>query len=160
MTASNYPDRKYRGLILAAMIILLCTACSAKLVRGEAPLVRMNELSHQDGNIALQLSIRNVNGVPLDISAIDFSLSVNDDEILVYTGSTDTNIVANGTENLLVSVPESETARELLDSLDNGDVKSLPYALQGKITPLEGGTLKFEHEGYIYPLPGRPGYFR
>lgn len=125
-------------------------------------MVRMTELSHQDSNISLQVSMRNLNGVDLDIKSIDFSLTVNENEheLFVYNGPVDTNIVANGTETWSVEVVESETSRELLDSLENGEVKSLPYALKGSVTSKDDGTLRFEYEGHIYPLPGKPGHFR
>ena len=123
-------------------------------------MVRMTELSHQENNITLELSIRNLNGVPLDIQNIDLSLLVNDEELFAYQGPVDTNIVANGTETWSVEVVESETSRQLLGTLENGDVKSLPYSLKGFVTTLGDGTLRFEYEGHIYPLPGRPGRFR
>jgi len=50
-------------LVLAAM--LLTTACGTKIVRGAAPIVRMNELSHAEDTIRLQLSMRNLNGIEL-----------------------------------------------------------------------------------------------
>ena len=160
MTTERYPDRKYPALILAILMLALCAACGANLVRGESPMVRINELSHQDNNISLQLSIRNVNGVPLDILGIDLSVSVNDSELFAYTGPVNTNIIANSTETWSVDVAESNTSRELLDSLQNGDVKSLPYTLKGEIATEGDGTLRFEHEGHLYTLPGRPGHFR
>ena len=123
-------------------------------------MVRMIELSHQDNNITLELSMRNLNGVPLDTQDIDFSLSVGDEELFAYQGPVDINIVANGTETWSVEVVESEPSRELLVTLENGDVKSLAYSLKGSISTLNDGTLRFEHEGHIYPLPGRPGHFR
>ena len=125
-------------------------------------MVRMTELSHRDGNINLQLSMRNLNGVDLDVMSIDFRLTVNEDEeeLFVYNGPVETNIIANGTETWSVDVVESETSRELLNSLENGDIKSLPYALKGSVTSKGDGKLRFEHEGHIYPLPGKPGYFR
>ncbi len=125
-------------------------------------MVRMTELSHQDNNISLQVTMRNLNGVDLDVKSIDFRLTVNEneDELFVYNGPVDTNIVANGTETWSVEVVESETSRELLDSLENGEIKSLPYALKGSVTSTDDGTLRFEYEGHIYPLPGKPGHFR
>ena len=123
-------------------------------------MIRISELSHQDNNISLQLSMRNLNDVPLDILNIDFRVSTNDDELFAYDGPADTNIIANGTDTWSVDIVENETSRQLLDSLQNGDVKSLPYSLKGKITTVDDGTLRFEHEGHIYPLPGRPGHFR
>lgn len=146
------------GLMLLAVMLIM--GCSGKLIRGAAPIVRMNELSHQDNSISLILSMRNLNGVELDIQSIDFSLSVDDDELFSYQGPADTNIVANGTEIWTVVVEESGASRELLDSLQNGEIKSLPYSLKGSVFSQQDGKLRFEHEGHIYPLPGRPGHFR
>ena len=104
--------------------------------------------------------MRNLNGVELNIQDIDFSLSVDDNELFTYRGPAETNIVANGTETWSVEVDESESSRELLNTLQNGEVKSLPYSLKGKIQSTDVGSLRFEYEGHIYPLPGRPGHFR
>ena len=123
-------------------------------------MVRMNELSHQDGNITLQLSMRNLNGVALDIMNIDFNLSMTDGELFQYSGPVDTNIAANGTETWTVEVAENETSRRLLDQLQNGEVKSLPYTLKGSVTSRDDGRLRFENEDHLYPLPGKPGHFR
>jgi hypothetical protein len=160
MTAKRYPDKKYRKFVLVMLAVFLCVACGSKLIRGAAPLVRMSELSHQDNIIALQLSIRNLNGVPLNVEDIDFGLSVDDEKVFTYKGPVNTNITANGTETLSVEVKETEIGRELLDSLQNGTVNSLPYLLKGSITSKDDGTLRFEYEGHIYPLPGRHGHFR
>jgi len=160
MTAKKHFDRKYLGFGLLVLAIMLSAACGAKLIRGASPMVRMNELSHLDNNIALQLSMRNLNGVALDIQNIDFSLTINEDELFTYKGPVDTNIVANGTETWSVEVAESKSSRERLDTLQNGDVKSLPYSLKGSITTWDDGTLHFEYEGHLYALPGRPGHFR
>lgn len=148
------------GFGLVFLAVILSTACGAKIIRGAAPLVRMNELSHQNDTITLQLSMRNINGVELDVQSIDVSLTVDDDELFSYQGPANTNIVANGTETWSVEIEESQSSRELLDSLENGEVKSLPYTLKGSISSTDDGTLRFEYEGHIYPLPGRPGRFR
>ena len=125
-------------------------------------MVRITELSHKDNTLSLQVSMRNLNGVDLDIETIDFRLTVNDneDELFVYNGPADTNIVANGTESWTVEVEESEASLELLNSLENGDIMSLPYALKGSVSSKDEGKLRFEYEGHIYPLPGKPGHFR
>lgn len=158
------PDKhiytKSLGLALVFLAVVLSTACGTKIIRGASPMVRMNELSHQNNTITLQLSMRNLNGVPLDIQSIDFSLSVDEQELFNYQGPAETNIVANGTETWAVEVEESQTSRELLDTLQNGEVKSLPYSLKGSIESIEDGTLPFQYEGHIYPSPGRPGQFR
>lgn len=154
----------YKTYLLAGLllVVLLCNACGSQVVRGASPMVRMTELSHEDNKLTLQLNMRNLNGVDLDIESIDFRLSVNDneDDLFVYNGPADTNIAANGTESWTVEVEESEASRELLISLENGDIQSLPYALKGSVISENEGKLRFEHEGHIYPLPGKPGHFR
>lgn len=162
MTFKNNSFYKNLGIGLLVLSFMLCTACGAKVVRGASPMVRMTELSHQGDNINLQLSMRNLNGVDLEIQSIDFRLTVNEDEkdLFVYNGPVEAKIIANGTESWSVEVEESETSRNLLDSLEQGDIKSLPYALKGSVISKNEGTLRFEHEGHIYPLPGKPGHFR
>ena len=148
------------GLSLLFLVVILTSACGNKLIRGASPMVRLTELRHQDNKISVQLSMRNLNGVDMDVLSIDVSLSVNEDTLFVYQGPVDTNIAANGTETWSVEVEESQTGRKLLDQLQEGDVKSLPYSLKGAITSQNDGNLRFEYEGHIYPLPGRPGHFR
>ena len=160
MKPDKHIHAKYLGLALVFLAVILSTACGTKIIRGASPMVRMTELSHQDDTITLQLSMRNINGVPLDILSIDFSLTVEEHELFSYQGPADTNIVANGTETWSVEVEESQSSRELLDSLQNGDVKSLPYSLKGSIESKEEETLHFQYEGHMYPSPGRPGKFR
>ncbi|MDH3902752.1 MAG: hypothetical protein OEU84_17610 [Xanthomonadales bacterium] len=162
MTFKNNSFYKNLGIGLLVLSFMLCAACGAKVVRGASPMVRMTELSHQGDNINLQLSMRNLNGVDLEVQSIDFRLTVNEDEkdLFVYNGPVEAKIIANGTESWSVEVEESETSRNLLDSLEKGDIKSLPYALKGSVISKDEGTLRFEHEGHIYPLPGKPGHFR
>lgn len=152
--------RKHFGLALMIMAALLSVACGNKLVRGATPIVRMNELSHDGENINLLLSMRNLNGVELQVQQIDFSLSVDDKVLFSYNGPSETNIVANGTETWNLEAEESESSKQLLDDLQNGDIKSLQYSFKGSITSAENGKLRFEHQGHLYPVPGRPGRFR
>lgn len=162
MTTEKPTYKKHLEFGLLIFVILLCSACGTQIIRGASPMMRVTELSHQDNKINLQLSIRNLNGVDLDIQSIELGLTVNDkkDELFVFNGPVDINIVANGTESWSVDVEESEASHKLLDSLQNGDIKSLPYALKGSVTSKDDGTLRFEYEGHFYPLPGKPGHFR
>jgi hypothetical protein len=160
MTTNKHTYSKQLGFIPIILAMIFSTGCGSKIIRGASPMVRMTELSHQDQNIKLELSMRNLNGVELNIQSIDFNLTVDDNELFTYQGPAETNIVANGTETWSVEVEESQSSRELLNTLQNGDVKSLPYSLKGRINSLDDGSLRFEYEGHIYPLPGRPGHFR
>ena len=164
MIVESSDFRKNPGILLLLLTVLLCASCGSKLVRGEPPAVRITELGHRDNTISLQLNLRNLNGVDLDVQSIDFRLTANKDEdkeeLIAHNGPVKTNIVANGVESWAVEAPESEAARKLLDSLENGEIKSLPYLLKGTVSSANDGNLKFEYEGHLYPLPGRPGRFR
>ena len=162
MTREKPICKKYLVSGLLVLALMFSAACGSKVVRGESPLLRITELSHQDNTINLQMSMRNLNGVDLDIMSADFRLTVNDntDELFAYNGPVDTNIVANGTESWSVEVEESQASRDLLESLEKGEIKSLPYKLKGSVTSKDDGKLRFEYEGHIYPLPGKPGHFR
>ena len=146
------------GLLLAVALALV--ACGDHLIRGVSPVVRLNDLSHDGKNITLQLSLRNRNGVEMDVQNINFNLSSEDKDLFAYDGPAETNIAANGTETWTVEIAESEATAAKLNALESGEIKSLPYAFSGKVTSVEAGDLKFEHEGYLYPVPGRPGRFR
>jgi outer membrane lipoprotein-sorting protein len=152
--------KKYLGISLIIVAILLSVACGAQTVRGVTPIIRMNELSHDGDTIALLLSMRNLNGVELDVQQIDFSLSVESGVLFAYNGPSDTSIVANGTETWNLEVDQSDSSRKLLNQLQSGDIKSLPYSFKGTITSAKDGKMQFEHEGHLYPVPGRPGHFR
>lgn len=160
MMNKKIDSKKYLKFALVLLVLLLCAACGPKLIRGQPPLVRMNELSHKDGVIKLELRMRNVNGLLLEVQNINFTMTMDEGESLTYKGPVNTNIIANGAETWSMQVDENQVLRELFDSLESGDVISVPYTLEGSVSTLNEGTLRFEHEGHIYPLPGRPGHFR
>ena len=151
---------KLMRLALVPLIILGLGACGAGQVRDESPMVRVSEVSNLDDGITVQLSIRNVNDEALDIRAISFELTSDDEPFLAWDGPSMVNIAARGTETWSVGISASASGRTLLDSLQQGSIKSLPYTLEGSVENVVGKTLRFEAVGHLYPLPGRPGYFR
>jgi len=162
MKTDTQNHRYHPGLYLLLAAALLCASCGAKVIRGESPVIRITELSHADDTINLQLSMRNLNGVELNVQSIDFRLSVDEskEELVVYSGPVAINITANGIESWSVDTEESDAGRKLLDQLENGEIMSLPYHLKGSINSASEGSMRFEYEGHLYPLPGRPGHFR
>jgi hypothetical protein len=160
MTTKKNSGEKLLLFVLAGLVVLLCAACGSKQTRGEPPLVRLNELSHQDNSLSLQLSIRNINDFPMEVLEIDFTMLVNDNDFIVHNGPVNINVGANSTENWTLEAAESSSNHDHLNQLENDEIKSLPYVMKGSIKSLKDSNLRFEYEGHIYPLPGRPGYFR
>lgn len=160
MKVNKTTFKQYLVMVLVILLAMLSTACGAKLIRGESPMVRISELSHQDDNISLQLSIRNINGEPLNIQEIALTLSTEEQQLVAFSGPVTINIVANGTETWSVDLAETTLSRDRLNALQNDEIKSLPYNLDGSIRTMDTGKLRFEYKGHLYTLPGRPGYFR
>ena len=160
MTTDKNYGRRLLLSGLAVLAVMFFAACGSKQTRGEPPMVRMVELSHQDDIISLHLSIRNINDDPMDVLEIDFNMQADDTDFIVFSGMVNIEIGANSTENWTLETETNSNNRNLLNRLESGEINSLPYAMKGSIKSLESGNLRFEHEGHIYPLPGRPGYFR
>ena len=160
MIPERVSQLKLARLALSLLLAMGLAACGGGQVRDESPLVRISELSHLDDTITVQLSIRNVNDEALDLRAISFELTSEDEQFLAWDGPAGVNIAAKGTETWSVEVTDNTGGGVLLNSLQEGAIKSLPYTLQGSVETVEGRTLRFEALGHIYPLPGRPGYFR
>ena len=48
----------------------------------------------------------------------------------------------------------------LSEQLQAGDLKSLPYDFSGSVLGDGGRAYRFQRDGHIYTVPGRPGQFR
>ncbi|HMB60166.1 MAG TPA: hypothetical protein VKN35_09670, partial [Xanthomonadales bacterium] len=104
--------------------------------------------------------IRNINDVDMTIDAIDITIRARDSEFTRHNSALKLTLDPNATEEVAVDNMPDEIARPLLNDLESGTISSLPFSLQGRVHTLEDGYLSFEHEGHLYPIPGKPGQFR
>lgn len=155
MTLSRTPR-----IALLVALSLSIGACAGKGIRGHEPFVTLNNLRMQGAEIELDLGLRNVNSLPINLARIEFSLDVDDTSLAVYNAASMASISANGTENLRFNVPATAAGRAKLESLDEGDINNLSYVLEGRISDQEGIYMDLRREGYLYRVPGRPGQFR
>jgi hypothetical protein len=146
--------------LLLALVFSL-SACGKRVTRGETPFVRITALMLSEQWLDIELSVRNRNDVPLQIDLVRFQLNISEKTHASYDGPHDANVVANGSERLSFRIElPPDKARARLEALEAGDIVSLPYHLEGEVHQLEAGTLRFENDGHVYPVPGRPGHFR
>jgi hypothetical protein len=85
---------------------------------------------------------------------------VENADLTRYNSEFKLSIDSNSTEEITVEQLPDEFTRELLVSVESGDLISLPFKLEGSVDTLTDGTLKFKNKGHLYPVPGRPGHFR
>lgn len=147
-------------LLTIILCALMCAACGPRQVRGKAPVVSISSITVQGENLAASFNIRNINDVPMDIDQIRINIRVQDAELTRHVESLALSIDPNTTEEIAVQKLPDEFSRELLGSLAQGEVDNLPFLLEGEMRTQQDGNVPFRYEGYLYPVPGRPGQYR
>jgi len=148
--------------LMACLLLLTftCVSCGPQVIKGRPPFISISEMSLVNEKLSAEFRISNQNGVPMTVSRIDITVKVNEVELARENRDFELLIDANSSEEVRVDELPDEFTRDLLASLQSGEVKSLPFDLKGRVLTVEDDYLKFEHRGHLYPVPGKPGYFR
>jgi hypothetical protein len=150
-----------RPLVVACLLIaLFSVACGPQVIKGRPPFISISGMTLVGDGLSADFDITNQNGIPMTISMIDITVTVNDVELTRENRNFDLVVGANSTEEIRVDELPDDFTRDLLVSLQDGEVKSLPFDLKGRVMTAEDGSLRFEQKGHLYPVPGRPGQFR
>jgi hypothetical protein len=158
-TYSRWSARPAR-LALLLLAIAACVSCGPQVIEGRPPFIGISGMHLVEDTLSADFRISNQNGVPMNIEAIDLEVAINGAELASENRQLKLAIDANSAEEIHVEkLPEAFT-RDLLASLENREVKSLPFSLKGSVRTLESGRLRFEQKGHLYPVPGKPGFFR
>ena len=153
-------SQAFTRVLLLLLIAAGAISCGSQIIKGRPPFISISGMSLIEGKLSADFDIRNQNGVPMTIDMIDITVKVNDVELTRENRDFDLAIGANSAEEIHVEELPDDFTRSLLDSLGSGEVKSLAFDLNGKVHTLEDSYLSFAHKGYLYPVPGKPGYFR
>jgi len=159
MKTRSWP-RVFATLLLLLLIAGVTISCGPQVIKERPPFISISGMSLVGEKLSADFDIRNQNGVPMTIDMIDITVTVNDVELARDNREFDLTVGANSAEEVHVEELPDEFTRSLLDSLGSGEVKSLPFDLKGRVHTLEDDYLSFAHKGYLYPVPGKPGYFR
>ena len=157
------PLRRPPGLLyscLLAGILLAVAACGPKVIEGRPPFVGISGMTLTDGALTTRYDISNQNGVEMTIERARITVNVSTSELTRYEGNSRLVIDANSTEEISTRETPSDFTETLLRSLENGELDSLSFDLEGRIQTLEDGELRIAQKGYLYRVPGRPGQFR
>jgi len=156
---NNKPKKMF--LAWLPFVILACTACGGpSIIQGRPPFIEISELSLQGERLSADFNISNPNGEAMNIDRIEITVQVEEAELTRYNEDFKLAIGANSSEVIEVQEFPDAFIQELLVSLKDGEVPSLPFRLEGRVNTQEDGYLKFKHKGHLYPVPGRPGQFR
>lgn len=147
-------------VLLAVTAALACVSCGSKLIKGRPPFVSVSAMNLDGGDLVTRFDIANQNGVAMNIEATEITVSVRDSELTRYDSREPLEIDANSAEAVTARLEPDDFTLTLLRSLDSGELDSLSIAIVGRVHTLEDGFLRFDQEGYLYRVPGRPGQFR
>ena len=147
-------------LSFMAVSMIATLSCGPNIIKGRPPFISISGMSLIDDRLSADFDISNQNGVPMKITMIDITVTVNEVELTRENRAFELEIGANSAEEVSVEELPDEFTRELLESLANKEVKSLPFDLEGRVRTVEDGFLAFSHKGHLYPVPGKPGHFR
>ncbi len=151
---------KTKTSLLIICSCLLVAACGGGLVRGQPPLVGMSSLKVQENEVRTRVDVYNPNGVDMMVQEFEMSMTLGDTDLGLHRIEIDLNINPNGTEEVGFPFPGNTAAATTLAELERGEINSVPYTISGRVIDADGDSEKFSQDGYLYPLPGRPGEFR
>ena len=152
--------KPFQILLAVLLLVFLLAGCGPTVIKGRPPFISISGMSLIDAELSAVFDISNQNGVPMNITSIDITVTVRDAEITRYNENFQLEIDTNSTEEVSVEKMPDDFTQTLLVSLDRGDLNSLPFDLKGRVNTVEDGFLNFENTGYLYPVPGKPGHYR
>jgi len=152
--------RNCRMTFTALLLAAACAACGPQIIEGRPPFLRISEMNMVNGTLAVDFDISNPNEVEMKIDAIEVEVNVGDIDLVHSDPAFTLTVGASSTEILHVTQPPPDGLQTRLDALDNGDIISLPFNLSGRVHTIEDGYLEFDQKGHLYPVPGKPGYYR
>ena len=152
--------RLFTSALLAIAALATIVSCGPQVIEGRPPFISISSMSLEGETLSAEFTLSNQNGVPMTVSRIDIKVTVNEVELTSYDSPLDLTIDANSAEDVVVDKRPDDFTRSLLNSLESGDLNSLPFDLEGRVLTAEDGYLSFEQTGYLYPVPGKPNQYR
>ena len=141
-------------------LIVLLAGCGPQVIEGRPPFVSISSMALESGELSADFDIRNENEVQMTIHAVEVTVTVENSTLVTHRDNINLEVGASSAERVHVDHLPDEFTRDLLESLQSGETKSLAFDVSGTVKTAEDGDLDFAHKGYLYPMPGRPGEFR
>jgi len=149
-----------RTILILVLMMLALSACGPNIIKGKPPFINIANLILADEKLSATFTIHNPNGEPMEIEGVEIRVEVQDADLTRYDSDFKIRIDSNSTEEIFVEQLPDDFTRELLASVESGELISLPFKLEGLVHTLGDGDLRFRNKGHLYPVPGRPGQFR
>lgn len=165
MAAKSRPSPESKAPVLSSAMAfvgasLLLMACSGQSVKDQAPFVQVTAWRLEGSGLQASLRLRNLNDEPLELARLKISATVQDAPLASHEEARRVQVAANGFESVELTMSAAPEGARLLAELQAGEHSSLPFRLDGSVETSSGKIFRFEREGHVYPVPGKPGHFR
>ena len=147
-------------LAALSLVIMGGVACGPRIIEDRPPFVGISGMVLSDDRLNIDFRIANQNELAMNVETIDITVTVDGMDLVHEDRAVQLSIDANSAEELRVEQRPGPDIRDLLASLETGEIMSLPFSLEGSVLTQESGRLRYEQKGHFYPVPGRPGAFR
>jgi len=160
--SSRHSNHEFRfiGPLLLCILSLVVASCGPQVIEGRPPFIGISGMQLIEDSLSSDFRIANQNGMRMTIEALELTVAVDGVELIGENREFQLIIDANSSEEIHVREIPQQATRDLLASLENQEISSLAFELQGRVLTSEDGYLRFEQKGHLYPVPGKPGYFR
>jgi hypothetical protein len=148
-----------RTLLLLALALALA-ACGPVEVRSAPPGSDLDGLRVEGDVLVLRMLIINRNDIPLTVTGAQLELTLGNETLDSRDWPLSLDLGPRNREAVELRLPATESVLRTLDALERGARDPLPYELIGRWTLAQGGDDRIRRNGFLHPVPGRPGRFR
>lgn len=149
-----------RSLPIALAICLLAACGNLRDVTGEPPLAGIDGLERQGSELVIDLALRNVNDMPMRLSAVEIELELAGQPLVSGREDAPIRISARGREVLRLNMTGHAAGLGQLETLAESERASLPWTLQLTLIDDNDRFKRANAQGWLHPVPGQPGRFR
>ncbi len=147
-------------VVLLALILLSACGPSVRQVKGEPPLVGLDSLIQSNGDLIMNISIRNMNDFRLDVSGVTARFELDSGPTAeTRPAAQGLSIAPRGREVVQLRGPASAQVLQQLQSLTAGEQRNLPWRLEILIDDIQRRQ-PTEARGFLHAVPGQPNRFR
>ncbi|MFP4207031.1 MAG: hypothetical protein ACLFSC_00105 [Wenzhouxiangella sp.] len=165
MKLPTSPFARFAWLVIT---VLLVTACGsgAREIRGELPLVRLESLEVDDQHVILAVGLRNINDRSLMLRRLATRVMVEGQLLLDTEAAFQIDISARGREVVRLEATGQAAGLAVLAERfgpTTGTDRALANAawtMELTLVDARERQSDSQVQGFLHPVPGRPGQFR
>ncbi|MFW5815457.1 MAG: hypothetical protein ACOCVP_01250 [Wenzhouxiangella sp.] len=151
-------------------MVLALSACGSggREIRGELPLVRVEGLVVDGDQVSLSVGLRNLNDRTLDLRRLKVRMQVEDQLLIEAEARPQIDISARGRDVVALRARGQAAGLELLarrfaqpsqDGLPSASLNAA-WSMELVLVDERERESTTRVNGFIHPVPGRPGHYR